>query len=361
VTNYGRGNGGNVNLTVNVLEARLGGQVSTTSQGIGNAGNVRINARDRILLTGRDETYDVRVGLVGAFSAFGGSSSGIYANTLRNASGEGGGIRINTGQLTVLDGGTLSVDGGRGGAGNLRIEADQILLDRSRLTAEVSSGDSGNISIQANQLFLRRNSQITTTAAGTASGGDLAIDADFLLGFENSDIIARAQQGRGGNINIAAQTVLGLTPRSELTLGSDINASSQLGVNGSVAITTPNIEANSGLIALPSEVIDSSQQIANRCASAEENRFVVTGRGGLPASPEMVRSDRPWADLRDPSAFRSQASAQSMAPESSWAEASLFQRNAMTGKMELVVAEEGQGSALALRSGSIATCAGVEK
>jgi filamentous hemagglutinin family protein len=330
----GRGNGGNVTVNVDVLAARFGGQVSTTSQGIGNAGNVRINARDRILLTGRDETYDTRVGLVGSFSAFGGSSSGIYANTLRNASGEGGGIRINTRELTLLDGGTLSVDGGGGGAGNLQVSAEQILLSRSRLTAEVSSGDSGNINIAADRLFLRQGSQVTTTAAGSASGGDLAIDADFLLGFENSDIIARAQQGRGGNINIAAQSVLGLTPRSELTSDSDINASSQLGVNGSVAISTPSIDANSGLIVLPSEVADSSQQIANRCASADDNRFVITGRGGLPASPEMVRDDRPWSDLRDLSALGGQSAVNLPSP-SAIREAGAWQVNE-AGKVELV-------------------------
>jgi filamentous hemagglutinin family protein len=336
----GRGNGGNVTVNVDTLESRLGAQVTTVSQGIGDAGNVRINARDRILLTGRDDTYESRVALIGAFAESGGAESGIYASTLRNATGEGGGIRINTRELVVSDGGTLSVDGASGGAGNLRVAADRILLNRGRLTAEVSSGDSGNINIQANRLFLRQGSQITTTAAGTASGGDLAIDADFLLGFENSDIIARAQQGRGGNINIAAQSVLGLTPRSELTSDSDINASSQLGVNGSVAIMTPNVEATSGLIVLPSEVVDASQQIANRCASAEDNRFVITGRGGLPASPEMGRGDLPWSDLRDLSVFGGQELAVISPAPSVIREAGAWQVNGV-GKVELVAIGNG--------------------
>jgi filamentous hemagglutinin family protein len=353
----GRGNGGNVTVNVDVLEARLGGQISTNGQGIGDAGNVRINARDRILLTGRDDTYESRVAIIGEFAETGGAESGVYASTLRNATGNGGGMWVNTRELTVADGGTLSVDGAGGGAGNLRVAANQILLNRGRLTAEVNSGDSGNINIQANRLFLRQGSQITTTASGTASGGDLAIDANFLLGFENSDIIARAQQGSGGNIDIAAQSVLGLTPRSELTLNSDINASSQLGVNGSVAISTPSIDANSGLIVLPSEVVDSSQQIANRCAAVEDNRFVITGRGGLPANPAMLRGDRPWSDLRDLSAFDSSTVQAAPPVEERFTEASAFQRNAMTGKMELTSAE---GGADALGQG-IVTCAGGDR
>jgi filamentous hemagglutinin family protein len=358
--------GGNVTVNVDVLEARLGGQISTNGQGIGDAGNVRINARDRILLTGRDDTYESRVAIIGEFAETGGAESGVYASTLRNATGNGGGMWVNTRELIVADGGTLSVDGAGGGAGNLQVAANQILLNRGRLTAEVNSGDSGNINIQADRLFLRQGSQITTTASGTASGGDLAIDANFLLGFENSDIIARAQQGRGGNIDIAAQSVLGLTPRSELTLDSDINASSQLGVNGSVAISTPSIDANSGLIVLPSEVVDASQQIANRCAAAD-NRFVITGRGGLPANPAMLRGDRPWSDLRDLSAFDSSSMVQSglvqsgrvqsVPAEDYPTEASAFQRNVMTGEVELVLAE---GRSDALGQGT-ATCAGGDR
>jgi large exoprotein involved in heme utilization and adhesion len=343
----GQGNGGNIRLQVNSLEAQTGGQVSTTSQRGGNAGNIWVNARDRISLSGQDDAYEARARRAGEFSRFGGASSGFYADTATQATGRGGNLTVSTPQLDLSDTALLSVSGrGAGGAGNLRLRANRITLnDQGQLTAEARSGDRGNINIQSNTVFLRNNSRITTTATETASGGDINVNAQFLVGLENSDVIARAQQGRGGNIAIAAQSVLGLQPRLELTPGNDINASSQLGLNGTVQISTPNIDANTGLVALPNDVIDSSQQIADRCGSAPTNQFIITGRGGVPASPSESRSERPWQDFRDLSAFTTAQTEQPVTstasqPTDVWVEAIGFQHNAQ-GQVELVATSSG--------------------
>lgn len=279
----GSGRGGDIRLSVNQLQVTGGSQITAATTGSGEAGNLLVQARESILVSGRAN----------------GSPSRLSAASTTDAAA--GSVQLQMPDLRITGGAIASVSGaGAAGAGDLNIQADRILLDQEgSLAAEVNSGDRGNINLQARLVELRDRSRITTNATGSASGGDIRLRANFLVGLDNSDIVARAQQGNGGNIQITAQTVLGLLPRPGLTPESDINASSQLGLDGTVAIESPNLELNSGLVELPTDLLDSSSQIADRCAVARMNRFVSTGRGGLPSSPSQLGgSDRPWADLR---------------------------------------------------------------
>ncbi|MBW4475930.1 MAG: filamentous hemagglutinin N-terminal domain-containing protein [Tolypothrix brevis GSE-NOS-MK-07-07A] len=94
-----------------------------------------------------------------------------------------------------------------------------------------------------------------------------------------------------------------LTPRTDLT--NDITASSQFNVNGTVQINNIGVDLNSGLIELPTNVTDPSQQIASGCSANQESKFVATGRGGIAQNPtQEIGSDRTWSDIRDISAYR---------------------------------------------------------
>ena len=56
--------------------------------------------------------------------------------------------------------------------------------------------------------------------------------------------------------------------------------------------------ANS-LNALPTDITDSSTQIADRCGNAKGGSLVATGRGGIPQSPnKKLGTNRSWNDLR---------------------------------------------------------------
>jgi large exoprotein involved in heme utilization and adhesion len=113
---------------------------------------------------------------------------------------------------------------------------------------------------------------------------------------ENSDIIANANQGRGGNIQISTQLLTGLAFRPYETSLSDITASSQSGLNGNVQLNVANFQLNQNPVALPIGLIDPATQITPACsASNERNSFVVTGRGGLPPTPtEVLNAMAPW-------------------------------------------------------------------
>ena len=72
----------------------------------------------------------------------------------------------------------------------------------------------------------------------------------MLVALENSDIIANAVRGDGGNIQINTQGILGTALRESLTPESDITASSQFGVSGVTEITSVQVDPGSGIMAL---------------------------------------------------------------------------------------------------------------
>jgi filamentous hemagglutinin family protein len=275
-------------ITTKKLIIRAGGQVSADTLNEGVAGKLDVVASDLVELNG---------------TALDGFPSRLSAITGNNSASPAGDLTIATGQLIVQDGADVTVSGiGLGDAGNLVVTAGDIKLNnRGLITASTASGEGGNINLRVqNLLLMRRNSSISTEAANNGNGGNIRIDAPFIVtvSSENSDIVANAVRGRGGNINIATQGIYGLEYRPQLTDLSDINASSQFGVSGTVQINTPNLDPNPGLINLPIEPgepqVNSGCQAGN---SENQSRFISTGRGGLPLNPrEAFSNDTPQVD-----------------------------------------------------------------
>ncbi len=332
-----RGNAGNVTVNTPRLSVRDGAGVGATTLGQGNAGILRINASEQISVTGMSAAS-------GKPSQIGASATLLplafrQAFGLSLPTGNSGDLIINTPSLQITDGGVVRIaNQGLGNAGNLYINADTIDLDRSgTISATTNSGTGGGINLQSNTLILRDGSNIIATAGGTGNGGNITINSPIIVGLENSDIVANAFQGNGGNINITTQGIFGLKYSNQLTRESDITASSQFGVNGTVDIHNFGVDPNSGLIQLPASVTDPSQQIATGCSHNTGSSFIATGRGGIPQNPnQQVRSLSPWADVRDLSAYRKTGSvtAQIPAPEEVLVQATGWHRRA-DGKIEL--------------------------
>jgi large exoprotein involved in heme utilization and adhesion len=186
----------------------------------------------------------------------------------------------------------------------LEVQAHSIFLDNGQLIARTASGNGGNILLNVRDLLLQRhNSRIATDArGGTGNGGNIDINGQFIVAVpnENSDITANAVRGRGGNVTIATSGIYGQEFRPTLTPLSDITASSEFGVNGSVQINTPDVDPSRGLTNLPQQLVDASGLVGAGCgvAARQESNFVVTGRGGVPPSPnETLRSARVLVDL----------------------------------------------------------------
>jgi len=336
----GSGNAGNLTITTARLTVRDGSLVTSSTGAMGNAGNVKILASDFIEVSGtaRDSMLSSSIG-----------SNALRLDAVTRAtyrlpefpSGNAGGVIIMTPQLRVKDRADIGVKNeGTGNAGNFEVYADSIFLtNRGTISAATQSGNGGNLVLNAQELLLMRgNSKISVEAKEAGDGGNITLKAPAIVGLENSDIIANAVKGRGGNIQIATQGIFGLQFRPGLTPENDITASSQFGVSGTVRVNTVGVDPNSGLVELPANVTDPSQQIATGCSANSGSSFVATGRGGVPQNPtQEVRSDRTWSDIRDISAFQqsSTVTAQISSSPEVLVQATSWRHNA-EGKIELI-------------------------
>ena len=338
---FSSGNAGSLTINARELALTNGGTASTSTFDSGKAGNVTILATDSTTVAGRaiESLFSTTDGI--------GSSANILPLSIRKLiglparpSGNSGDVIITTNRLAILDGGEVKVDNqGSGNAGTVWINAQTInLKDRGSITAATTLGTGGNIDLQARSLFARNQSSITATSGEFGSGGNIRIDAPIILGLENSDITANAVQGRGGNINITTQGMIGLRYRDRRTSESDITASSELGISGTVQINNIGVDPNSGLVELLTNLVDTSQQVVQGCSTSQGSSFVVTGRGGIPLNPmeQMISSDRTWDDLRTHS-FNASATV-TVLQSQPLLEATSWHRNPQTGKIELTAA-----------------------
>jgi filamentous hemagglutinin family protein len=282
--------GADLIISTKNLIIRDGGQILALTDTLSPGSNILINATGSIEVTGEVQ-LDNDSFLPSRILAASGSTNLSPNNNSPSENnvvltGPGGNLTINTGKLTVSNGGEVTVSStALGDAGTLTVNADSILLDEGKITATSANANGGNINLTASDLLLMRDqSLISARSFGTDSqDGNITIGTQFVIALpsENSDIIARSTNQ--GNINITADSVIGYQ-YGELTPLSDITAS------GTVTLNVPNVDPTQGLTQFPTELVDPSQQIDQSCAAREEDesKFTVIGRTGLPQSPNEV-------------------------------------------------------------------------
>ncbi len=298
-TDSDAGNADNLTVTTRQLTVRDGAAISADTFAGGRGGSLTVNASESVEVTGTSGIVPADVSPL--VRADGRLPSRLTSVT--TGSGAAGDVTINTGLLRVRDGGSVAVDGSRGtgSAGNLEVTASDIRLDRGTITAETRSGDSGNINLQvSNFLQMRNNSNITVTATGDATGGNIEINTRALIAGTNSDITANAVNREAGRVEITApEGIFGARsrrvtdPTSNLT--SDITATSLAGpqLDGQVLLNTPDIDPTQGLVQLPKTIVnpDAIAQICpNQRQSGTDKTFTRIGRG-LPANPAETPSN----------------------------------------------------------------------
>ena len=338
---FGDGNGGNINLTTEQLTIKDGATISASNflsgsnadipAGTGKAGNININA-PTIELDGVDA--DTPASITASTFAGGGGNISLNSNTITAQNGAqvtaetlgegtGGAIEIVANNLSIGSGatfssstiaagdaGTISVNSnlldistegkittsstGTGQAGNINLNSSRIQANGGFITATSEQTGGGDINIFSDEILLQNNSLISTSVLDSnGGGGNIFIDnSNFILALNNSDIRANAVFGPGGNIDITTELIF-----TDLT--SDIDASSQFGLDGVVEIKSPESEKDLGTGILPEDITDPSGLITATCPSSGENIFAVTGNGGIPNSPYQSHSlSSNWHDLR---------------------------------------------------------------
>jgi large exoprotein involved in heme utilization and adhesion len=177
----------------------------------------------------------------------------------------------------------------QGNAGELIVKADSLSLDnKAGINAETTFGVGGIIDLQiANGIILKDNSSISAQAFQEADGGNLNIDAGFIVALpnDNNDILASAELGKGGNITINTQGFF--------AANNSINASSNLGIDGTIQVNTPDINLQKELEQSELEILTTEQAIASSCLAnnSKQASFTIGSNGGLPKNPNSNYSD----------------------------------------------------------------------
>jgi len=287
-TTVGDGNAGSVTVNVGTLQLTAGAQIRSFSggfdesnnnaldAGIGNAGSVNVVASGAVTISGSAD----------------GRPSGLLAETRGRKPADapadfvccaGGNVNLQAFTLTMTDGATISSSSlGDGVAGNIRVQlGDSLEMNGGVIATRAVTSDGGNIEVLAPRLIRLAGSQITTSVeSGVGGGGNIFIDPQFVL-LQDSQIIANAFGGPGGNIKIIAGQLIA----DPATI---ISASSALGIDGAVNIDAPDTDVSAGLAVLAAAYLDASSLMRAGCSAARAglSSLVEVGRGGLPPDPD---------------------------------------------------------------------------
>ena len=195
------GNGGNLTINTGTLRVIDGAQISVSTFGEGNAGTLRVEARE--------------AELIGTFP------TGLFANVESTATGKGGNLTIDTDILRVIDGAQVQANTfGKGDGGTLTVQATEVeviggsgsLL--SGLFTEVGReaiGNAGNLTINTERLRVIDGGKIRATTFGKGNGGTLTVQATEveLIGTSPEGFpsglfgnVEPTAMGKGGNLTI---------------------------------------------------------------------------------------------------------------------------------------------------------------
>lgn len=270
-----RGDAGNLTLEVDALMLREGAAIGASTFGSGKGGTITVRGRG---------TVDTPVQML----TLTGPGSGLFTNAA--GTGAGGNIEVIADSVSLADRAAISAQSpGTGKAGNIVIASRSLLLrENSAVTAEANQAGGGNITLESEVVTLTA-SNLTAEARGESpigsDGGNIIIDGT-LVTLNRSEVRTNALGGNGGNIDIRATEVFLASADSVL------DASSRLGLSGTVEITSPVADL-SGTVTPLSQTFSAasallSQRCANRLRGVGRGRFVVASRDRFPIEPDAA-------------------------------------------------------------------------
>ena len=227
----GEGNGADVEIEANRLMLERGATFKSTTFGAGNAGRWQANIRSSIEIVG--------------FSPFGSNLRSNLASLTR-ASGNAGAIALATQQLRLADGGFISASSrGSGTGSNISIAAELVELtgytpnaastSSTIGAASFATGDAGSIEIDTVRLRLRDGSSVGATGFAEGNGGSVRISATESISISGGSPTNLPSQVRA-EVRIAVPFL-----RQAFNLPDTPS-----GEAGNVAIETPSLQITDG-------------------------------------------------------------------------------------------------------------------
>lgn len=203
-------NGNNLTISNSSLNSGIASNLNSSEA---QAGNITINATKAVKL----------------------NNSGNINNEVNFGIGNAGNIEINTGSLSVIDGGFISAStSGRGDGGRILINAgESVVLEKGEnnnftsIYSNVESsgiGNSGGVNITAEFLEVNRGAQIQSIVSGRGNSGKIIIDSstvsldgrsidDFPSGAFS--LVTEGGIGNAGGLEITANSFL-MTNRAQI-------------------------------------------------------------------------------------------------------------------------------------------------
>ena len=343
-----KGNGGNITISANDVKIRNGSLISAITLSEGTGGNIKINSRDSLELSGFSSSNQFFPSLI---------------LTSVNSDGHGGSINIDTGKLIIKDGARIDSSSlGSGDAGNINVNADELIqisgnvnsIDFQGNTNVILSGfaassgredfsapflgQSGEIEVTTPSLSIDDGGEISVSNFGTKNAGDIEIEVGKLLLKDNSQIISERASGNEGSITISSNEIIlkdestiattatgtgtggniilkadNIVLFDESTINADahggdggritittqslltqentedvITASSQLGIDGEVTINTPDTNSKFETTQARITALAGEEAIYTGCSLGTDfsaNKFSYVGRGGMRRGP----------------------------------------------------------------------------
>ncbi len=294
----GSGSGGNIAVTAQNIEVKDGGQISTSTEGRGNAGTIQLTTTGgEVTLRGGDNRTDSLTPTREA--TFG---SGLFSSTM--GLGNAGSVSVDSGNVNISNGASISVQTigrGNGDAGTVTIQgtqgkerADKVSLfglhANGNSTAAIFAGASelgnapgllgsgGTITIKSETLELKDGAKIAVRSTGLDQ-----MNAESLLGPNEPLPKAGTVEITTGNLLITGANTTGsafVIDPSEISAGVTGPAST-----GTIMVNAENITlSNGGLI---------SAETQTTMTNTAENRgsISVTALEKLDISGAAERTD----------------------------------------------------------------------
>ncbi len=193
----GNGRGGNISIETERLIAQNGGQISATTQGSGQAGTLTVNARESVELAG---------------TRIDGFPSGLFTQSTGRATNSNAGnadnLTVTTRQLTLRDGAAISADTFAGGmGGSLTVNASES-IEVTGTSGIVPAIIPGTVSplVRADG---RLPSRLTAVTTGSGEAGDVTINTGLLRVRDGASVAVDGSRGTGsaGNLEVKANDI----------------------------------------------------------------------------------------------------------------------------------------------------------
>ncbi|BAY67104.1 filamentous hemagglutinin outer membrane protein (plasmid) [Calothrix brevissima NIES-22] len=224
------GNAGNIDIITGSLSLTNGAQINSFTRGQGNAGNITITARDTVTFDGQDSNSN---------------QSGLFSVVGNDAVGNGGTVSITSGSLSLNNGGSLGIyvsdasdalQGKKaiGGTANINVhDAFKISGEGSGIFASLGSGvvgTGGNIKIKARNISIQDAGEMSSNNYGRGNAGNIDITTDSLNITNRAGIFAGTfDEGNGGNITVEARDLVEILSDSNLDSGVEQSARGNAG------------------------------------------------------------------------------------------------------------------------------------